>query len=310
MPLPQSVKIVKIVEVGPRDGLQNEALSVPVDVKVGLIEKLVDAGLSVVESGSFVSPKWVPQMASSGEVYLAIQKRAIQKRSHVSYPMLVPNMKGLELALEAGVSEIAIFAAASEAFTQKNINCSIEQSIERYRQVVEKAQAEKLQIRGYISCVLGCPYEGKVSYDVVTDIALRLQDLGCYEISLGDTIGVGTPASALEMIETVARKIKIEQLAAHFHDTYGQGLANIYAVLQAGIAIFDSSIAGLGGCPYAKGASGNVATEDLLYMLNGMNIETNVDMEKLIIAGEYINQFLGRQSNSRAALAMKNRSAH
>jgi hydroxymethylglutaryl-CoA lyase len=302
MPLPQSVKIV---EVGPRDGLQNEVLSVSVEVKVELIEKLVDAGLSVVESGSFVSPRWVPQMASSGEVF-----QTIRKRSHVSYPMLVPNMKGLELALEAGVSEIAIFAAASEAFTQKNINCSIEQSIERYQQVVQKAQAENIKIRGYISCVLGCPYEGKVSNDVVTDIALRLQDLGCYEISLGDTIGVGTPASALCMIETVAQKIEIGQLAVHFHDTYGQGLANIYAVMQAGVSIFDSSIAGLGGCPYAKGASGNVATEDLLYMLNGMNIETNVDMEKLLIAGDYINQFLGRQSSSRVALAMGNRATH
>lgn len=301
MSLPSSVKIV---EVGPRDGLQNETLSVPVEVKVELINKLVDAGLSVVEAGSFVSPKWVPQMASSGVVY-----RAIQKRSNVSYPMLVPNMKGLELALEAGVAEIAIFAAASEAFTQKNINCSIDQSIDRYQQVVKKAQAENIKIRGYISCVLGCPYEGKVSNEVVTDIALRLQDLGCYEISLGDTIGVGTPASALDMIETVTSKIEIAHLAAHFHDTYGQGLANIYAVLQAGISIFDSSIAGLGGCPYAKGASGNVSTEDLLYMLDGMNIETNVDMNKLLIAGNYINQFLGRQSNSKVALAMANREA-
>ncbi|MFT5664995.1 MAG: hydroxymethylglutaryl-CoA lyase [Gammaproteobacteria bacterium] len=302
MPLPQTVKIV---EVGPRDGLQNEMLSVPAEVKVELINKLVDAGLSVVESGSFVSPKWVPQMASSGEVYLTIQKH-----SHVSYPMLVPNMKGFELALEAGVTEIAIFAAATETFTQKNINCSIEQSIERYQQVVLKAQAENIKIRGYISCVLGCPYEGKVSNDVVSDIALCLQDLGCYEISLGDTIGVGTPTNALDMIETVAKKIEIGQLAAHFHDTYGQGLANIYAVLQAGVSIFDSSIAGLGGCPYAKGASGNVATEDLLYMLNGMNIETNVDMPKLLIAGNYINQFLGRQSTSRVALAMGNWTTH
>jgi hydroxymethylglutaryl-CoA lyase len=303
MPLPQSVKIV---EVGPRDGLQNEVLSVPVKVKVELINKLVDAGLSVVESGSFVSPKWVPQMASSGEVYLAIKKRPVQKHSPMSFPMLVPNMQGLELALEVGVTEIAIFAAATEAFSQKNINCSIEQSIKRYQQVVQKAQSENVKIRGYISCVLGCPYEGKVSNDVVTNIALRLQDLGCYEISLGDTIGVGTPTNALEMIETVAQKVEIGQLAAHFHDTYGQALANIYAVLQAGVSIFDSSIAGLGGCPYAKGASGNVATEDLLYMLNGMNIETNVDMQKLLIAGDYINQFLSRQSNSRAAVAIHN----
>lgn len=303
MSLPQSVKIV---EVGPRDGLQNEAVSVPVEVKVTLINQLVDAGLRVVESGSFVSPKWVPQMASSGEVYRAIRKQGSQHG--VSYPMLVPNMKGLELALDAGVEEIAIFAAASEAFTQKNINCSIDQSIERYQQVVKTAQANHIKIRGYISCVLGCPYEGNVSNDVVTDIAQRLEAMGCYEISLGDTIGVGTPRSAVDMIEAVARKIKIEQLAAHFHDTYGQGLANIYAVLQIGVSVFDSSIAGLGGCPYARGASGNVATEDLLYMLNGMAIETNVDIEKLLIAGDYINQFLGRQSTSRAAQAMTNRS--
>ena len=300
MDLPQSVKIV---EVGPRDGLQNEAISVPVEVKVALIDKLVDAGLSVVESGSFVSPKWVPQMASSGEVY-----HSIQKRSNVSYPMLVPNMKGLEAALQAGVEEIAIFAAASETFTQKNINCSIEQSLERYQQVVQKAQAENIKIRGYISCVLGCPYEGKVANDLVSKLALRLQDLGCYEISLGDTIGVGNPASALAMVEAVAQKIDINQLAAHFHDTYGQGLVNIYAVLKAGITVFDSSIAGLGGCPYAKGASGNVATEDLLYMLDGMKIETNVDLDKLLIAGDYINQFLGRSSTSRVALAMVKRS--
>ena len=295
-------KSVKIVEVGPRDGLQNEAKSVPIDVKVTLIEKLVDSGLSVVESGSFVSPKWVPQMASSAAVY-----RAIQKRSQVSYPMLVPNIQGLELALQAGVKEIAIFAAASETFTQKNINCSIEQSIERYQQVVQIAQAEDIKIRGYISCVLGCPYEGSVSNDLVANIALRLEDMGCYEVSLGDTIGVGTPVSALAMVEAVAKKVEIEKLAAHFHDTYGQGLANIYAVLQAGIAVFDSSIAGLGGCPYAKGASGNVATEDLLYMMNGMNIETNVDMDRLLVAGDYINQFLGRSSTSRAAVAFSNR---
>lgn len=306
MRLPQSVKLV---EVGPRDGLQNEAMSVPVEVKVALIEKLVDAGLSVVESGSFVSPKWVPQMASSGEVYLAIRKRAIQKGSNVSYPMLVPNMKGLEAALQVGVEEIAIFTAASETFTQKNINCSIEQSIQRYQQVVQKAQVENIKIRGYISCVLGCPYEGKVSNDLVSSIASRLQDMGCYEISLGDTIGVGTPTSALAMVEAVADKIEMKHLAAHFHDTYGQGLANIYAVLQAGISVFDSSIAGLGGCPYAKGASGNVATEDLLYMLDGMNIKTNVKMDKLLIAGNYINQFLGRNSTSRAALAIEKKTS-
>ncbi len=290
---------VKIVEVGPRDGLQNEAQSVTVEVKINLIEKLADAGLPVVESGAFVSPKWVPQMASSGEVFAGIRKRA-----GVSYPMLAPNMKGLKAALEAGVEEIAVFAAASETFSQKNINCTIEESLERFRQVAEKARAENLKIRGYISCVLGCPYEGEVSMDRVAEVAGRLLDQGCYEISLGDTIGVGTAERAQELVERVGKTVPIPQLAAHFHDTYGQGLANIYAVLQCGISVIDSSVAGLGGCPYAKGASGNVATEDVVYMLDGMNIETGVDMQKLLEAGRYINQFLGRESASRTALAL------
>jgi hydroxymethylglutaryl-CoA lyase len=304
MTIPSSVKIV---EVGPRDGLQNESMSVPVEVKVILIEKLVEAGLSVVESGSFVSPKWVPQMASSAEVYLALKSQPNRQLNSPSYPMLVPNMKGLEAALDVGVEEIAIFAAASETFSEKNINCSIDQSIERYQPVVEKAQSENIIVRGYISCVLGCPYEGAVSKDVVADVAVRLLDLGCYEISLGDTIGIGTAASALAMVERVSKDVPVNQLAAHFHDTYGQALANIYAVLQAGVSVFDSSVAGLGGCPYARGASGNVATEDLLYMLDGMNIETGVDMAKLLAAGEYINQFLGRDSASKAALALVKR---
>ena len=298
MTLPVSVKIV---EVGPRDGLQNEAQSVPTEIKIGLIEKLVDAGLPVVESGAFVSPKWVPQMAASGEVFEGIKKRA-----HVAYPMLVPNLKGLEAALEAGVREIAGFAAATETFSQKNTNCSIKESLERFRQVSEKARAENLKIRGYISCVLGCPYEGEVSIDTIADIAAQLLDQGCYEISLGDTIGVGTPAKAQDLIECVGKTVPIPQLAAHFHDTYGQGLANLHAVLQCGISVIDSSVSGLGGCPYAKGASGNVATEDVLYMLNGMKIETGVDMQKLLEAGQYINDFLGRESASRAALALGN----
>jgi hydroxymethylglutaryl-CoA lyase len=292
-------RAVKIVEVGPRDGLQNEADSVPAEVKVELIERLATAGLRVVESGSFVSPKWVPQMASSGEVY-----QAIDKKPGVSYPVLVPNMKGLEAALDAGVEEIAIFAAASETFTQKNINCSIDESIERYRQVVEKAQAEKLKIRGYISCVLGCPYEGEVSLESVGSVATRLLDQGCYEISLGDTTGVGTPGKARNLVEYLVDKVPLSQLAAHFHDTYGQGLANLYAVLECGIAVVDSSVAGLGGCPYAKGATGNVATEDVLYMLDGMGIETGVDMHLLIDAGLYISGFLKRDPASKAALAL------
>jgi hydroxymethylglutaryl-CoA lyase len=296
MTIPNSVKIV---EVGPRDGLQNEAQSVPVAVKITLIEKLVDAGLPVVESGAFVSSKWVPQMTASGEVF-----KGIHKRANVTYPMLVPNMKGLEGALAAGVEDIAIFAAASETFSQKNINCSIEESLERFRQVTEKASAENLRIRGYISCVLGCPYEGEVSLDTVAEVAARLFDQGCYEISLGDTTGVGTPAKARAMVERVSDVVPVNQLAAHFHDTYGQGLANLLAVLQCGISVIDSSVAGLGGCPYAKGASGNVATEDVLYMLDGMHIETGVDMQKLLEAGRYINEFLGRESASRAALAL------
>ena len=290
---------VKIVEVGPRDGLQNEAQSVPPEVKVKLIEKLVDAGLPVVESGAFVSPKWVPQMAASGEVF-----KSIQKHADVSYPMLVPNMKGLEAALDAGVQEIAIFAAATDSFSQKNINCSINESIERFRLVVERAIAQNIKVRGYISCVLGCPYEGKVSMAVVAGIAKTMLDQGCYEISLGDTIGVGTPGKAQAMIEQVSKVVPINQLAAHFHDTYGQGLANLYAVLQNGISVIDSSVSGLGGCPYARGASGNVATEDVVYMLQGMNIKTGVDMNKLLDAGAYISQYLNREPASKAAMAL------
>ncbi len=296
MTIPDSVKIV---EVGPRDGLQNEAQIVPVAIKVNLIEKLVDAGLSVVESGAFVSPKWVSQMAASGEVF-----KRIHKRDNVVYPMLVPNIKGLEDALEAGVEEIAIFAAATETFSQKNINCSIEESLEHFHQVAERARSENLRIRGYISCVLGCPYEGEVSMDKVAEVATRLVDQGCYEISLGDTIGTGTPARAQAMIRRISEVVPLNQLAVHFHDTYGQGLANLHAVLQCGISVIDSSIAGLGGCPYAEGASGNVATEDVLYMLDGMQIETGIDLHKLLEAGRYINDFLGRESASRAALAL------
>ncbi len=301
MTIPTSVKIV---EVGPRDGLQNEAQSVPLDVKVKLIEKLVDAGLPVVESGAFVSPKWVPQMAASGEVF-----KGVQKRADVSYPMLVPNMKGLEAALEAGVEEIAIFAAATDSFSQNNINCSMDESIERFRLVVERAIKQNIRVRGYISCVLGCPYEGEVSMAVVAGIAKTMIDQGCYEISLGDTIGVGTPGKAQAMVEQVAKVVPMHQLAAHFHDTYGQGLANLHAVLQSGISVIDSSVSGLGGCPYAKGASGNVATEDVVYMLHGMNLKTGVDMNKLLEAGAYISKFLHRESASKAALALANRRA-
>ena len=293
MPLP---KQVKIVEVGPRDGLQNEPLPVPIEIKIALVEKLVDAGLSVVEVGSFVSPKWVPQMAGSAEVYAGITKREA-----VHYPMLVPNAKGMEAALAAGVKEIAIFAAASEAFTQKNINCSIAESLERFQRVMEQAQAQAIKVRGYVSCVLGCPYEGEVSVAKVAAVAQQLYQMGCYEISLGDTIGIGTPLKAQRMMDAVAQQIPIEKLAAHFHDTYGQGLANLLAVMQLCVATIDSSVSGLGGCPYAQRTSRNVATEDVLYMLNGMGIETGVDLPKLLAAGRFISEYLGRLPASKLA---------
>lgn len=290
---------VKIVEVGPRDGLQNEANTVPAEIKIQLVEMLADAGLPVIEVGAFVSPKWVPQMATSSEVFTRINKRP-----EVSYPMLVPNMKGLELALEAGVEEIALFAASTETFSRKNTNCSIAESIDRFNEVIDHAQAAGIKIRGYVSCVLGCPYEGKVSFETVSMITQKFFEKGCYEVSLGDTIGVGTAGEAQELIEILVRNAPVQQLAAHFHDTYGQALANIHAVMQCGVAVVDSSIAGLGGCPYAKGATGNVATEDVVYMLNGMGIETGVDMDRLLEAGRFISDFLGREPVSRAATAL------
>jgi len=295
---------VKIVEVGPRDGLQNEPETVPAEIKVKLIEMLVDAGLPVVESGAFVSPKWVPQMATSAEVF-----EQINKRTGISYPMLVPNLKGLELAHAAGVREIALFAAATETFSQKNTNCSIAESIDRFNAVIVEAQALGIKIRGYISCVLGCPYEGEVSSDTVLMLAQKLFDQGCYEVSLGDTIGVGTAGQARDLVEKLSRQVPIQHLAAHFHDTYGQALANIHAVMQCGISVIDSSVAGLGGCPYAKGATGNVATEDVVYMLNGMGIESGVDMDKLLEAGRFISDFLGREPVSRAATALLRKQA-
>ena len=295
---------IKIVEVGPRDGLQNESETVPAEVKVQLIEMLVDAGLPVVESGAFVSPKWVPQMATSAEVF-----KQVNKRTGISYPMLVPNLKGLELAHAAGVQEIALFAAATETFSQKNTNCSIAESIDRFNAVIVEAQALGMKIRGYISCVLGCPYEGEVSSDTVLMLAQKLFDKGCYEVSLGDTIGVGTAGQARDLVEKLSQQVPIQHLAAHFHDTYGQALANIHAVMQCGISVIDSSVAGLGGCPYAKGATGNVATEDVVYMLDGMGIETGVDMVKLLEAGRFISDFLGREPVSRAATALLRKQA-
>ncbi len=290
---------VKLVEVGPRDGLQNEKVHVPTDVKVELIGKLADAGLSVIEAGSFVSPKWVPQMADTKDVFA---KAAI--RSNVCYPVLVPNLKGLEAAIAAGVKEVAGFAAASETFSQKNTNCSIQESLVRQKNVCDEALRAGLRVRGYISVVLGCPYEGDVNPNVVADVAQQLFDMGCYEVSLGDTVGVGTPQRTKKLFETVAKTIPVEKLGGHFHDTYGQAIGNIFASLELGVSTFDSSVAGLGGCPYSPGATGNVATEDVLYMLDGMGVETGVDMTKLIEAAEYICGHLGRPTHSRAGRAL------
>ena len=289
---------VRIVEVGPRDGLQNEPAPVPVEVKVGLIDRLGEAGLSAIETGSFVSPKWVPQMASTAEVMAAIRRRP-----GVSYPVLTPNLQGLEAALAAGAQEVAVFAAASETFSRKNINCSIAESLDRFIPVAERARAEGLRVRGYVSCVLGCPYEGAIAPQAVAEVAARLASMGCYEISLGDTVGVGTPSKAQAMIDAVAARLPVEMLAAHFHDTYGQALANLLAVMERGVMVMDASVAGLGGCPYAKGAAGNAATEDLVYMLDGMGIATGVDLDRLIAAGTYVCEALGRPTGSKVARA-------
>lgn len=287
---------VSIVEVGPRDGLQNELPVVDVAVRVRLIELLADAGLRTIEAGSFVSPKAVPQMAQTGDVLTAIRPHA-----GVRLPVLVPNRQGLEAAVAAGAREIAVFAAASETFSRKNINCSMAESLLRYRDVVQEAMRRGVATRGYVSCALGCPYEGDVPLDRAVAVARALAEMGCYEISLGDTIGSGTPLQARRLFESAGQEISLERLAAHFHDTYGQALANSFACLEAGVAVFDSSVAGLGGCPYARGATGNVATEDLVYMLSGMGIETGVDLESLLTAGAYICDQLGRAPSSRLA---------
>jgi len=291
---------IRMVEVGPRDGLQNEPKTVPTATKIEFIDRLTAAGLPVIETGAFVSPKWVPQMADSAAVMAGLTRK-----SGVSYPVLVPNMQGYEAARAAKVEEIAVFGAASETFSRKNINCSIDESLDRFAPVCEAAKRDRVRVRGYVSCVLGCPYEGDISPAAVAHVAKRLLDLGCYEISLGDTIGVGTPAKASAMIEVVAKQVPREKLAVHFHDTYGQALANILAALETGIAAIDSSVAGLGGCPYAAGASGNVASEDVLYMLNGLGIRTGVDLEGLAEAGRFICVALGRQPASKVALALE-----
>jgi len=290
---------VRIVEVGPRDGLQNEKGEVPTAVKLELIERLADAGLRAIEATAFVSPKWIPQMADHTEVL-----ERIRRKPGVSYPVLTPNLKGYEAAKAAGATEVAVFGAASESFSKKNINCSIAESLERFRPVVEKARADNVKVRGYISCVVACPYEGGIAPPKVAEVAGALYDMGCYEISLGDTIGAGTPGKTQAMIEACLKRVPAEKLAGHYHDTYGQALANIYASMELGVATFDSSVSGLGGCPYAKGASGNVATEDVVYMLQGLGIETGVDLDKVVDAGLWISSFLKRTTGSKTALAI------
>lgn len=291
---------VEIVDVGPRDGLQAEPGMVSTVDKVALIDRLSAAGLPAVEAGAFVSPKWVPQMADTAEVLAGITRRAGTR-----YPVLVPNARGLEGALASGVEEIAIFGAASETFSRKNVNCSIDESFDRFRPVAQAALEAGMKVRGYISCVLGCPYEGDVAIENVVRVARALDEMSCYEVSLGDTIGLGTPARARAMVEAVAEVVPVERLALHFHDTYGQALANILACLDAGVATVDSAVAGLGGCPYAPGASGNVATEDVVYMLDGMGIETGVDLAALVDAGQFICGVLGRKPTSKAAQAIR-----
>ena len=290
---------VRIVEVGPRDGLQNEPGEVPTAVKLELIERLAEAGLPAVEATAFVSPKWIPQMADHTEVL-----ERLRRKPGVDYPVLTPNLKGFEAARVAGAREVAIFGAASEAFSRKNINCSITESLQRFEQVANAAKQSGIKVRGYVSCVLGCPYEGEVTPSKVAEVAGALYDMGCYEVSLGDTIGVGTPGKTKAMIEACAARVPVAKLAGHYHDTYGQALANIYASVEAGVRTFDSSIAGLGGCPYAAGASGNVATEDVVYMLHGLGFATGVDLGRLVEVGEWISAYLKRPSSSKAGKAI------
>jgi len=299
--IPQSTQVpkrVQIVEVGPRDGLQNEPTPISVSTKVALIEGLAAAGLSVIESGSFVSPKWVPQMAGSAETF-----SAISRSEGTTYSALVPNYKGFEAALRAKVDEVAIFTAVTDGFCQKNINCSVAESLERFDSVFAAAKQKGIKVRGYISCCLGCPYDGKVEPESVAQLAAKLIDLGCYQIVVSDTIGVGTPGLVRNVIESVKTRVPVEKIAVHFHDTYGQALANVLAALQGGVSTVDSSVSGLGGCPYAKGASGNLATEDLVFMLKGMGIETGVNLDKLVEVGADISRELNRKSGSKVALA-------
>jgi hydroxymethylglutaryl-CoA lyase len=292
-------KRVRLVEVGPRDGLQNEKSTVATEVKIALIDRLSDAGFAAIEATAFVSAKWVPQMADAAAVMAGIRRRP-----GVRYPVLTPNLKGFEAALAAKADEVAVFVAASETFSQKNINCSIAESLERAQPVFAAAAASGVRVRGYISCVLGCPYEGDVDPAKVADVAAALHGMGSYEVSLGDTIGVGTAGKTKALLATVARRVPVAALAGHFHDTYGQALTNVYAAMETGVATFDCSVAGLGGCPYAKGATGNLASEDVLYLLEGLGIDTGVDMTKLRAAGQFISDALGRPPVSRVARAL------
>lgn len=293
-------KAVKIVEVGPRDGLQNEKQPVLAEDKITLINLLTQAGVSYIESGSFVSPKWVPQMATSTDVF-----NGIIRKDNVTYAALTPNMKGFEGAVAVNANEVAIFGAASEAFSQKNINCSIAESLARFEPIMQAARAQGIPVRGYVSCVVGCPYDGFIEPEQVAMVAEKLYQMGCYEISLGDTIGVGTPASVSKMLQAVSARVPTDKLAVHFHDTYGQALTNIYTALNSGVSVIDSAIAGLGGCPYAKGASGNVATEDVLYMLEGLGITTGIDFDELLKAGWFISDKLGKAPISKVSNAFR-----
>ena len=290
---------IKIVEVGARDGLQNESGDISPQLRIDLIDRLSAAGFAAIEAGSFVSPKWVPQMAGTDEVMAKIQQRA-----GTSYPVLTPNMKGLEAALESGCREVAIFGAASESFSQKNVNCSIAEGLARFEPIMTAAAEHNIQVRGYVSCVATCPYEGDIAPTAVANISRVLLEMGCYEVSLGDTTGAGTPGSMLRMLDAVTKFVPVSKLAAHCHDTYGQALANIFAMVQEGVSVVDSSVAGLGGCPYAKGATGNVATEDVLYMLNDMGLETGVDFEAVLEIGRFISEWLNRENQSRVSRAL------
>jgi len=290
---------VKIVEVGPRDGLQNEKQSVTTDTKLELIERLGQSGLRVIEATAFVSPKWVPQMGDHSEVM-----QRLKARPGISYPVLAPNLRGYEAAVAAGAREVAVFAAASESFSKRNINCSIAESIERFKPVFAAAARDGIKVRGYVSCVVGCPYEGAIAPEPVADVSWQLFDLGSYEVSLGDTIGVGTPASVIRMLDAVAKRVPRERLAGHYHDTYGMAAANVLASHQFGLRVFDSSISGLGGCPYANGASGNVATEDIVYLLSGLGAQTGVDLDSLIDTSAWISAQLGREPGSKVTRAL------